>query len=246
MPHIQVENRASGVTVITLDRPEKRNAINAAMAVELQDAFERFDQSEQRVVVLTGRGDAAFCGGADVSDMPEFWRVVPNVGIQTDKPIIVALSGWCVGGAMVISMLADLAVASETTQFLYPEAKLGLTGGMIAGLAARIPHKVAMEVMLLGRPLSAQRAYDVGLVNDVVPAGKHLEAAIAMAEELAGFAPMVLATLKRFVNHEIVTLSPAEQAARTAHALRAIDMSADKKEGVAAFLEKRKPRYTGK
>ncbi|HEY0296274.1 MAG TPA: enoyl-CoA hydratase-related protein [Bordetella sp.] len=246
MPHIQIDNRSSGVTVITLDRPEKRNAINAAMALELQDAFAHFDQSSQRVAVLTGQGESAFSAGADVSDMPEFWRCVPTLGIQTDKPIIMALSGWCVGGALVIAMMADLAVASETTRFLYPEARLGLTGGMIAGLAARIPHKVAMEVMLLGRPLTARRAHEVGLVNEVVPAGTHLAAAIAMAEELAGYAPMVLAALKRFVNQEMLAASPSEQASRTMQVLRAIETSADKAEGVAAFLEKRKPRYMGK
>jgi enoyl-CoA hydratase len=246
MKTISVEDLPSGVTVITLERPEKRNAINATMAVELQEAFARFDASGQRVAVLTGRGDEAFCGGADVTDMPEFWRCVPTVGITTEKPIIAALSGWCVGGGLVIAMMADLAVASTTTRFLYPEAKLGFTGGMISGLVARIPHKVAMEVMLLGKPLSAQRAYDVGLVNQLVPAGEQRQAAVAMAEELAGYAPLVLATLKRFVNQDLLNASPAEQMMRTAQALRTIENSADKQEGVAAYLEKRKPRYTGK
>lgn len=242
---ISVENLPTGVTVITLQRPEKRNAINSAMALELQQAFAQFDASDQRVAVLAGSGDEAFSGGADVVDKPELWRCIPTVGITTEKPIIVALSGWCVGGAIVIAMMADLVVASENTRFLYPEAKLGLTGGMIAGLATRIPHKIAMEIMLLGKPLSAQRGYEAGLVNQVVPAGTQRQAAVAMAEELAGYAPMVLATLKRFVNQTLLNSGPSEQMMRTAQMLRAVDESADKKEGLAAYREKRKPRYTG-
>lgn len=245
MKTISIENLPTGVTVITLQRPQKRNAINAAMARELQQAFAQFDASGQRVAVLTGAGDEAFSGGADVTDKPELWRCIPTVGITTEKPIIVALSGWCVGGALVIAMMADLVVASETTKFLYPEAKLGLTGGMIAGLAARIPHKIAMEIMLLGKPVSAQRGYEAGLVNQVVLAGTQRQAAVAMAEDLAGSAPMVLATLKRFVNQTILNVGPSEQMMRTASILRAVDDSADKQEGLAAYREKRKPCYTG-
>ena len=245
MKTISIENLPTGVTVITLQRPQKRNAINAAMARELQQAFAQFDASGQRVAVLTGAGDEAFSGGADVTDKPELGRCIPTVGITTEKPIIVALSGWCVGGALVIAMMADLVVASETTKFLYPEAKLGLTGGMIAGLAARIPHKIAMEIMLLGKPVSAQRGYEAGLVNQVVLAGTQRQAAVAMAEDLAGSAPMVLATLKRFVNQTILNVGPSEQMMRTASILRAVDDSADKQEGLAAYREKRKPCYTG-
>jgi enoyl-CoA hydratase/carnithine racemase len=116
---------------------------------------------------------------------------------------------------------------------------------MIAGLAARIPHKIAMEIMLLGKPVSAQRGYEAGLVNQVVLAGTQRQAAVAMAEDLAGSAPMVLATLKRFVNQTILNVGPSEQMMRTASILRAVDDSADKQEGLAAYREKRKPCYTG-
>jgi len=243
---ISIENRTSGVTIITMDRPEKRNAISSTMACELQQAFMEFESSSQKVAILTGRGDEAFSGGADVKDLPEFWRVVPGLGIQTTKPVIAALAGWCVGGGMVMAMMADLAVAAENTRFSYPEAKLGFTGGMISGLAGRIPHKVAMEVMLLGKVLSAERAYQVGLVNELVPTGQQVERAIEMAEELAESAPLVLSSLKHYVNEGVLAISPPEQMMRTSLMVRQVEDSADKAEGLKAFQEKRKPRYIGK
>src|SRR5947207_11202089 len=128
------------VSVISINRPEKLNAINKAVAVELQQAFAAFDRSAQRVAILTGVGGRNFSAGADVTDLPELWRCIPTVGIQTEKPVIAATSGWVVGGAMVMTMMADLCISSESTKFYYPEAKLGFTGGIISGLAGRIPH----------------------------------------------------------------------------------------------------------
>ena len=152
MSVVTIEHRGP-VSVIAINRPEKLNAINKAVAVELQLAFGEFDRSEQRVAILTGLGGKAFSAGADVTDLPELWRCVPTVGIKTDKPIIAAVAGWCVGGGLVMAMMCDLLVAADTARFSYPEGKVGITGGMIAGLAARIPHKVAMEMMLLGEPM---------------------------------------------------------------------------------------------
>ena len=158
MSVVTVEDRGP-VTIIAINRPEKLNAINKAVAVELQQAFAEFDRSAQRVAVLTGAGERAFSSGADVTDLPELWRCVPTVGITTEKPIIAAVSGWCIGGGLVMAMMCDLLVAAENARFSYPEGKVGITGGMIAGLAARIPHKIAMEIMLLGEPIDAERAY---------------------------------------------------------------------------------------
>src|SRR5579859_1404649 len=155
MSVVTIEQRGP-VSVIAINRPEKLNAINKAVAIELQQAFAAFDASEQRVAILTGLGGRAFSSGADVTDLPELWRCVPTVGIKTDKPIIAAVSGWCIGGGLVMAMMCDLLVAAENARFSYPEGKVGITGGMIAGLAARIPHKIAMEIMLLGEPLDAR------------------------------------------------------------------------------------------
>ena len=137
-----------------------------------------FDRSDSRVAVLTGTGTKAFSVGADVGDPPELWRAVPNVGWRTDKPLVAAVEGWCVGGALVLAMMADLAVCGAGARFHYPEAKIGLTGGMIAALPSRVPHKIAMELMLLCRTFEAERAAAVGLVNEVVPEGRALERAV--------------------------------------------------------------------
>ncbi|MFC4667745.1 enoyl-CoA hydratase/isomerase family protein [Seohaeicola nanhaiensis] len=234
------------VTVFTINRPEKLNAISSGVAVDLQNAFGEFDASDQRVAVLCGAGEKAFTSGADVTDLPELWRCVPTVGIRTNKPIICAVDGWCVGGGLVMAATSDLCVATERAKFSYPEAKLGLTGGIIAALAARIPHKMAMEVMLLGRPVSGRRAYEMGLVNEVAPEGKHVEVALGMAQELAGMAPLVLGTLKAMVNDHMLTKSPSEQMALTQAALATVRNSADLQEGLAAYREKRSPNFTGK
>lgn len=234
------------VTLFTINREEKHNAICKETALALQAGFAEFDESDQRIAVITGAGQKAFSAGADVSNLPELWRCIPTVGIQTEKPIIAATAGWVVGGAMVLHMMCDLAIAADTTKFSYPEAKLGFTGGMIAGLAARIPHKVAMDVILCGQILDAQRAYDVGLVNDVVPPGQHVTAALEKAEKLSKASPLVLKTLKRFVNRNVLTHGPSESMALTLSELNVVRESSDQKEGMMAFREKREPVYTGK
>ncbi|HSQ03328.1 MAG TPA: enoyl-CoA hydratase-related protein, partial [Burkholderiales bacterium] len=138
------------IAIITLNRPEKRNAINVDMAHALTEAFNRLESGSDRVGILTHAG-AHFTGGVDIRNPPEdFPACVPNVGVRLSKPLIAAVGGWVVGGGVVMVEMADLCIADETTKFLFPEAKVGFTGALIAGLAGRIPHKVAMELMLLG------------------------------------------------------------------------------------------------
>lgn len=245
--YITVTQDDEGVSLITINRPARRNAICKTTALELQAAFNAFDQDNaQRVAVLTGAGDSSFSSGADVSDLPELWRCVPTVGITTEKPIIAAVGGWCVGGALVIAMMCDLLVAADNAKFSYPEGRLGFTGGMIAGLAARIPHHSAMELVLLGRTMEAARAYAIGFVNELVPQGSQVEAALGMAREMAGFSPLVLRTLKRFVNEGVLLAGPSELMARAARDLAVVRDSEDMIEAKAAFQEKRIPRYVGR
>lgn len=246
LERITVQNFDDGVSLFTINRPERRNAICSRTAIELQQAFDEFDRSSQRVAVLTGAGNDAFTAGADHADIPEFWRCVPTVGITTEKPIIAAVGGWCVGGGVVLTMMCDLAIAADNSKFSYPEAKLGLAQGMIAALAGRIPHKLAMEIMLLGRTIDARRAYEAGFVNEVVESGRQVEAALAMGRELAAMAPLVLKTLKRFVTTSVLPTGPTEQFARTKQSLDVIANSEDLKEGFAAFREKRPPKFTGR
>jgi len=234
------------IATITINRPDKRNALSEEVCVRLRDAWQRFQQGEDRVAILTGAGDAAFSGGADLVGTPKaFWQCVPGLGVELDKPVIAAISGWCVGGAIVLVMMADIAVASETTRLLYPEAKVGIFGGVMAGLVSRMPHKVAMELMLVGEEMSAQRAYEVGFLNRIVPAGRHLEAAQQYARKLCANAPLVLQTIKRFAN-ATVPRGPAELFYPQIGRLATIMASADKEEGVNAFKEKRKPRFSGR
>lgn len=235
------------VTIVSLNRPDKGNAISKRMAEEVQRAMLAFDADPaQRVAVLTAEGTKAFSFGADVGEPPELWRAVPNVGWQTDKPLIAAVEGWCIGGAMVLAMMAELCVCGSKARFYYPEAKLGLTGGMIAGLPARIPHKIAMEIMLLCREVKAERAAQVGLVNEVVPEGEALAKAIEWGKEMAGFAPLVMGAIKRMVVDDIIPRGPSERWALQGARLANIRESDDFKEGVAAFRAKRPPNFTGR
>ncbi len=243
MSVVEVETKGA-VSIIRINQPAKLNAISSRVAIELQEAFQAFDRSEQRVAILSSVGDRAFSSGADVTDLPELWRCVPGVGFRTEKPIIAATTGWCVGGGIVLVMMCDMMVSTASTIFYYPEAKLGLTGGMISSLASRMPHKLAMEIMLLGTKVRAQRAYEVGFVNRVVEEGRHEAEALAMAEELLGSAPLVISTLKRLVD-EILLPGPVEKMMRINIDLAKVRNSADQQEGLAANREKRAPRFTG-
>jgi enoyl-CoA hydratase/carnithine racemase len=234
------------IATITINRPDKRNAMSEEVCVKLRDAWQRFQSGEDRVAIITGAGDAAFSGGADLVDTPKaFWQCVPGLGVPVDKPIIAALSGWCVGGAVVLVMMADIAVATESARLLYPEAKVGIFGGVMAGLVSRMPHKMAMELMLVGDEMSAQRAYDVGFLNKIVPAGKHIDVAREYAHKISANAPLVLQTIKRFATATLPR-GPAEHFYPEVGRLAAIMASADKDEGIAAFKEKRKPRFSGR
>lgn len=245
MPAVTVEHRGA-ISIIRINRPERLNAIGQAVAVEMQQAFKAFDADpDQAVAVLSATGTRAFSSGADVNDLPELWRAIPNVGFKTDKPIIAATSGWVVGGAIVMVMMCDLMVSTEDTQFYYPEARLGTTAGGISSLAARMPHKLAMEVMLLGTKVSAQRAYDVGFVNRVVPNGGHEAEALKMAEQLLESAPLVIGALKRLVN-EVLPVGPIERMVAVSQTIARVRQSDDLQEGIRAYKEKRKPRFTGR
>jgi enoyl-CoA hydratase len=233
------------VSFIRINRPEKLNAISSGVAIELQQAFQAFDASDQRVAILSATGERAFTAGADVTDLPELWRAIPTVGSKTDKPIIAATSGWCIGGGIVMVMMCDLMVSTESTIFHYPEAKLGVTGGMISSLVARMPHKLAMEMMLLGSKVSAQRAYDVGFVNRVVANGQHEATALTMAQEMLNCAPLVIGALKRLAS-EVLPIGPVERMVAVKQTLDHVRLSEDMQEGIRAHRERRQPNFRGR
>lgn len=243
MSVVEVEERGA-VSVIRINRPERLNAISKAVAEELQTAFQAFDASDQRVAVISAAGTRAFTAGADVGDLPELWRCIPGVGFTTDKPIIAATSGWCVGGGIVLAMMCDLLVAAESSVFYYPEAKLGTTGGIISGLVTRMPHHLAMEMMLPGTKVPARRAYEVGFVNRVVADGAHETEAVAMAQQMLDHAPLVMGALKQLVS-EIMPVGPVERMVATSRTIARVRSSADMAEGISAYKEKRKPTFRG-
>lgn len=236
-----------GIAEIRIDRAEKYNVITHDVVRELAAAWQRFkDSDEDRVAILYAAGERAFTAGADLRDIPhDLWKAIPGVGIQIDKPIIAVTAGLVVGGGLVLVQYADLAVAADNSVFSYPEAKVGFSGGLISSLAARIPHKLAMELLLVGGSISAQRAYEAGLVNRVVPVGQQLDTARELAAQIAANAPLVTQTLKRFVG-EVIPKGPTEAAGIARAQIEAINASEDFHEGISAFTQKRAPQFAGR
>jgi enoyl-CoA hydratase/carnithine racemase len=237
------------IAFITINRPDKLNALSNGVVVAIREAMIEYRDSDDRCAIVSGAGDRAFSVGADLKDPPrdpDLWECMPGVGVDIDKPLIAAVSGYCVGGAYVLVQFCDLAVASESADFFYPEAQIGFCGGLIAGCAARIPYKIAMEFMLTGKHFDAQRAYEVGMVNKVVPTGQHIEGAMEYAEVLRDSAPLVVGALKRFVRNTVIPRGPSEQSGLAQRDLLAIRRSEDQQEGGRAFREKRKPVFTGR
>lgn len=237
----------NNIATIIINRPDRLNAINEEVELGLALAWRRFNESEDRVAVLTGAGDKAFSVGKDLSYLaaPNYRKFTPGFDIQVSKPIIAAINGWCIGGAIVLVQMCDLCVAGEGAKFTYPEAKLGFAGGAISSIASRMPHKIAMELMLLGEEITAERAYQVGFVNKVVPKADVLDAAYQYADRLAKNAPMVLSMLKNFVG-QTLPKGPMELASLAMKEVDAVMESSDREEGMQSYADKRQPVYKGK
>jgi len=242
---VTYELRDDFVAVITMNRADRMNRLDADIVDGLQNAWRQFMADDgARVAVLRGEG-RTFSAGADLKAIPhDLYRGIPSVGVPVDKPVVAAVQGWCVGGGMVLTTMADILVAAEDAKFSYPEVKIGFSGGLISNLASRIPHKIAMDLLLTGDPISAERAFEVGYVNKLVPEADLMDAAMDYATRIAAQAPLASKMLKRFVA-ETMPKGPTELAGIARVQVEAINASSDGDEGIAAFMEKRPPKFTG-
>jgi enoyl-CoA hydratase/carnithine racemase len=242
-------DRVGPVAWVTIDRPEARNAINAEVRQGLREATARFNDDDAAVLVLTGSGDVAFCAGADLKEMSAMRLEVPPPDyvpifgrtVRVDKPTIAAVNGVALAGGFLLAQMCDLCVAAEHARFAISEVRVGRGAPWAAPLPWLVPPRVAMELLLTGDPLTAQRAYEVGLVNRVVPMSGLHDAAQELAEGIAANAPLSVAAGKRTVY--LAMAAPYEEADAI---WEPVYTSADAQEGPRAFAEKRPPRWLGR
>ena len=249
-----LRERRGAVELLTLNRPDARNAINLATATQLSTALDECATDEHvKAVVLTGSGDKAFSAGMDLKAFAagEF-PVVPGQGFggltqrRFPKPLIAAANGSALAGGFEMMISCDVIVAAEHASFGIPEVTRGLiagAGGLIR-LARRLPRAVANELAMTGQPISATRAYELGLVNRVVPGDQVLEVALALATAIAANAPMAV-RLSKEVIADAPDLTEAEAWQLNDRVFGQVMTSADALEGAVAFAEKRPPVWTG-
>ena len=248
MPKDAVTYRSQDrIAIITIDRPERMNRIDADVVEGLHEAWRAVhgERGGPRGGADRGRRQGLHGRRRPQSPPNNLYRGIPGVGVPVDKPVIGAVAGWVVGGGMVLTTMCDILVAADNARFSYPEVKVGFTGGLITNLAARIPHKIAMELLLVGEPIDAKRAYEVGYVNKVVPLAELMPAALDYARRIAATAPLPSRALKRFVA-EALPKGPTEIAGIARAQTDAIFASEDWEEGRKAFAEKRPAQYRGK
>lgn len=235
-----------GIAVITINRPEKRNAMNPAVCNGLIEAWHRYAEEDDSVAILTAAGDEDFCVGADLKELPgDVWRALPNFSVPCDKPIIAAVSGYVVGVGSSLVLYSDMVVASESAKFIYPEAKVGIFQGIMGGFPKKMPYGVGLEWTTTGSPMDAKRAHEIGFVNHICPVGEQVNVAMKLARQIAMNAPLVVQTMKHFAL-ETLPRSPMDHFYPNKRLLERIAVSEDAKEGVRAFAEKRKPVFRGK
>jgi len=246
------------IAIITINRPEAMNALNMETMRELHKAMTEFrDDPEMWVGIITGAGEKAFCGGADIKDTLPFmkdhgrdpWAMPPSImrGLEMWKPLVAAINGMALGGGLELALACDIRIAAENARLGTPEVTLGLIPGW--GGTQRLPRVVpwckAAELLLMGKLIDAQEAYRIGLVNKVVPQAEVMATAREYAENICKAAPLAVRAAKEaMIRGSAMTL---EEGLRLENSLVASVMSTeDFAEGTGAFVEKRKPNYKAK
>jgi enoyl-CoA hydratase len=252
---ILVETRGH-VGLVTLNRPQALNALNNQLMREVMDALDAFDKDDDiGAMVITG-SEKVFAAGADIKEMVDknilqmmdadhvavFGRI-----LTIQKPVIAAVSGWALGAGCELSLSCDMIIASDTAKFGQPEINIGVIPG--AGGTQRLIRAVgkalAMEMILNDRKLTAQEALHYGVVNRVVPVGDYLNVAIILADEIAARPPLAVRAAKRMINHSYESFLK-DGLTEEKQVFYNLFASEDQKEGMQAFIEKRKPNWTGK
>ena len=242
------------VALITINRPEARNAINAEVRAGLHAAWKRFEEDDSaRVAILTGAGDKAFCAGMDLKEASATGLRVPPRGfipilgdsVQVSKPTIAAVNGMAMAGGWLFAQMCDLCVAAEHATFAITEARVGRGTPWAAPLIHMLPQRIMMELLLTAEPLSAARLQALGYVNHVVPYAQLMPRSLELAARIAANAPLTVRAARALVY-------AATETGRT-EALRAGDrlfesvyLSEDAQEGPRAFAEKRSPAWKGR
>lgn len=245
---------ADGIMTVTINRPAARNAVNRAVAFGIGDAMKALDEDPAILAaIITGAG-GTFCSGMDLKafvsgELP----IVPGRGFAgiaeapPAKPLIAAVEGFALAGGFEIAISCDLIVSADNARFGIPEVKRGLAAGAggLVRLPRQIPRRVAMELAITGEFISAQRAYELGLINRIVPAGQALEAATALARTIAANGPLAVKASKQVIEQS-QDWPHGEAIPRQQPFLDAVFRSSDAIEGARAFAEKRAPVWKGK
>ncbi len=255
---ILVEKNEEGVATITINRPDKMNALNTKVHEEGVAALEELQKDDEvRVVVFTGAGDKSFIAGADISEFAGQTPVTQRAVFQQKtlfnsidtfpKPVIAMINGFCLGGGCELALACDIRIASENAKLGQPEINLGIIpgGGGTQRLTKLVGDGMAMELILTGDMIDAEAAFDIGLVNSVYSAEELEEETMKLAKKIASKSPIALQMAKEAV--KTASKSNLDEGLKREIDLFAITFSSeDKEEGVAAFLEKRKPEFKGK
>ena len=257
MPYEMILTETRGrIGLITLNRPKAMNALKNQLLRELMDALDAFDKDDTvSVMVITGN-EKAFAAGADIKEMVDksVQEMQKEDNVSTfdrirsiEKPVIAAVSGWVLAGGCEIALSCDMIVASDSSKFGLPEVTIGVIPG--AGGTQRLTRAVgkaiAMEMILNNRTLTAQEALGFGMVNRVVPVSDYLDEALKLADEIASRAPIAVRTAKKMINAS-QELSLTDGLAEERQTFYKLFDTEDQKEGMQAFVEKRKPNWTGK